>query len=134
MSRVFFPDKEPVEQKAEPYRFTPEERAYFKWLHQTCLCCLTGYPVFELAHTGRKHMALKSHPSTVLPIRHELHLYEERNRALFWREVNIPDYKDWALRLYEIWEKREDPMGLLLDMQDKANKHFIAQILRGETK
>lgn len=121
----------PIYQKATNYRFTPLERRYYAWLHDKCRCVLTGYTFVEIAHTGKKSMALKAPISTCLPIRPELHLIEERQRAEFWKAVGFPDHIEWAERLFDIFEARDCPEALLMDMNERANIVAIANMLRG---
>jgi hypothetical protein len=87
-----------------------------------------------LAHTGGhtegKAMGRKAWLKTVLPISRPLHHVEERNRTAFWDGVGITDYLDWAERLFDIFEAGGDPTALFMDMRDRANDDFMAQILR----
>lgn len=125
--------KGPLGLKEPRTRHTAMEKAYFAWVRDTCVCCLTGQPTFEISHTGSlahgKGMAVKAVPWTCLPIIRALHVVEERGRDAFWREVGLPDHIEWAVRLYDIFEKREDPTPLLLDAQARANRPFIISIL-----
>lgn len=110
-------------------RFTNAERQFFTWAHDNCVCCLTGQPEFQMAHTGRKYTALKSPPWTCLPITHQLHLAEERDRKGFWEGVGFPDHLIWAERLWDHFTTGQNPTALLMDMRDRANKDFIVSIL-----
>lgn len=119
--------------KSPNLRGTTLEKRYFRWMHDNVSCVLTGYRPFEIAHTGGllegKGMARKSALWTCLPIRRELHLIEERNRREFWERVGFPDHLDWAARLYDIFEKHDDPLSLLMDMQDRASRGEIIRML-----
>lgn len=125
----------PLGQKQPKQRGTPLERRYYKWLHRMCFCVLTGNPTFEIAHTGGlsegKGMGRKSRLETCLPLIRPLHVIEERQRRTFWAEVGFPDHLDWAARLYDIFEAKDDPMSLLMDMNDRANIPAIAAMLKG---
>lgn len=118
-----------LRQREKTKRFTPEEKAYFKWLHEHACCCLTGYPLFDIAHTGKKAMALKAPLPTCLPLRRELHLIEERARGRFWEQVGLPDHIQWANRLYRAYESGEMPMGTISGMLRQADRTIIADML-----
>ena len=129
----------PVSRKRADYRKSEarrEESAYCKWLHEWKMCCLSGRPDIQVAHTSDvadgKGMAIKGPIRHALPLSFWLHLYEERNRSTFWPDAGFPcneRYK-WAERLFDIFEANDDPTTLFLDMQDRANKAFLADILR----
>lgn len=127
----------PMGQKLRSMRGSTEEKKYFWWLHSVGQCCLTGRHDFELAHTGTqaegKGMARKAALWTVLPLSRPLHHAEERNRAEFWQNAGFPypQHIHWAERLYDIWNKREDPTPLFLDMAAQANRQYLQQILGG---
>lgn len=114
-------------------RHTPQEKAYYAWMHDRCTCCLTGSPEFHIAHTDGlaqgTGMAQKASLSTCLPLVHLLHLEEEKGRERFWQNAGIPDYLAWAERLYDLFETNQRPDDLLLDMQDRANRDYLLQIL-----
>jgi len=120
-----------VRQKEPNLRFTATERAYYTWLHDSCACCLTGSTPIHCAHTGPKAMARKAPLKTVLPLHHGLHIAEERNRRWFWEGAGIPDHLDFAERLFDLFETNQSPDDLLADMQARADRGFIATILRG---
>jgi hypothetical protein len=126
------PPQGELRQRVKSQRFTPEERAYFAWLgwQNDGECCLTGYPAFEIAHTGPKAMGLKSPLNTCLPIRCELHLLEERRRLTFWEQVGFPDHLQWAADLYECHKANGNPMDVLQDMHRQADRVIIADMLR----
>lgn len=120
--------------KDRSQRFTAAERNYFAWMHRECTCCLTGYPEFEIAHTGGlsegKGTSRKSWLNTCLPIRKELHLVEERNRSEFWSRAGFEDHLAWADRLHEIYTTEQDPNDLVADMQDLANRDWLVECLK----
>lgn len=136
-----FHDKGALGQKQSNQRGTPEERRYFKWLGTWDMghgqCVLTGRWDIERAHTSDvgddKGMAYKGPLKHVLTISQPLHWFEEKNRTTFWPNAGFPDNTrfDWAERLYDIWEAGDDPTDLFQDMQAKANRDFLAQILSG---
>ncbi|MDP5216731.1 hypothetical protein Q5Y75_05830 [Ruegeria sp. 2205SS24-7] len=125
----------PPAQKVRTMRGSTEEKRYYKWLHLNCVCCLSGRIDIELAHTGGpaegKGMSRKAALWTVLPLSKPLHHAEERNRREFWKNVGIPypQHIEWAERLYDHFTKQDDPTALLADMQARANRAFLAQIL-----
>lgn len=121
----------PIYQKTKSLRGTPTEKRYYKWLHQAGVCCLTGYTPFEIAHTGKKAMSLKAPLWTCLPLQSRLHWHEEKARDAFWQGAGYPDHLDWAERLYDHFTTGQDPLVLLMDMAEQANREFIAKILRG---
>ena len=124
--------QQPPRQRMAKVRGTPLEKRYYAWLHRECVCCLTQYPVFQIAHTGPKFaMSRKGPLRSCLPLRFELHIIEEAGRKAFWERVGIPDHLDWADRLYEIFKSDQDPRDLLMDMHDKANLFEVAAMLRG---
>lgn len=132
-----FHDKGPMGQKLKSMRGSTEERKYNWWLHSLGECCLTGRQDIELAHTGThaegKGMSRKAAVWTILPLSRALHHAEERNRAEFWQQAGFPypEHIHWAERLYDHFTKREDPSALLADMQAKANRSFLQQVLGG---
>lgn len=132
MSRVA--NRGPLGQRRHaPARFSNAERLYYRWLHSFGQCCLTGRSDIELAHTGDltagKALGRKSPVWTVLPLARDVHHYEERHRAEFWASVGIDDHLAWAERLYDIFKAKDDPTALFLDMQEKANRGYLAGIL-----
>ena len=112
-------------------RFTALETRFNKWMHRECVCCVTGQPVFEIAHTGRKGMAYKSRLKTCLPLILLLHLIEERERPTFWVDVGLPDYTEYAAKLFECFERGECPQMLLQEMNGKVDRDYV-RILLGE--
>ncbi len=124
-----------IYQKTPSKRGTEKERRYYAWLHGNCACVLTGNPIFEVAHTGGlahgKGMGRKAALETCLPLIRDLHVIEERRRDLFWLEAGFPDYIAWAERLYDIFEKGDDPTALILDMNEGANREAIRNMLKG---
>jgi len=131
-----FANKGPLGQKQSNMRGTPEEKRYFWWLHSMSECCLSGRIDIELAHTSDvsddKGMSYKGPLRHVLPISRPLHRFEEQNRPTFWPNAGFPDNTryEWAERLYDIFEAGDDPTTLFQDMQAKANRAFLEQILR----
>lgn len=129
----------PMGLKAGKERFTPRERRYFKWLHTwnmgQGMCCLTGRLDIELAHTSTvaegKGMSIKGPLRHVLSIARPLHHFEERFRDTFWSDAGFPGKTrfHWSERLLDIFEAGEDPMALFMDMQARADRAFLAQIL-----
>ncbi|WP_226552938.1 hypothetical protein [Celeribacter naphthalenivorans] len=134
-------NKPPMGQKQPRVkRYSAEERKYFRWLHSFGMCCLSGRPDIEIAHTGGlaegKGTGLKALVQTSLPLARALHHFEERNRADFWERAGFPDHIAWAQRLFDIWEKggdRYEAEALLRDMQDRASRAFLAEILSKES-
>lgn len=130
-------NKEPLGQKLRSMRGSTEERHYNKWLHSWQTCCLSGRADIELAHTGTlsegKGMSRKAALWTILPLSKPLHQAEERNRAGFWDCAGFPYPKHihWAERLYDHFTKGEAPDALFADMQARADRDFLEQILRG---
>lgn len=132
--------KEPAGQKQPKERFTPKERAYFRWLHTWDMghgqCALSARWDIELAHTSTvaqgKGMSLKGPLRHIIPLSKPLHHVEERTRDTFWPAVGFPGNTrfDWSERLFEIFEAGDDPRALFADMQAKANREFMAAILR----
>lgn len=130
----------PVSAKKREYRNSEagrEEAAYNAWLHNDVgICGLTGRTDIENAHTGTlregKGMSIKAAVWTILPLSRPLHHYEERNRATFWPRAGFPgDTRfDWSIRLFDIFKAKDDPMPLLLDMREKADRDFLETILR----
>lgn len=118
-------------QKQIKERFTPLEGRYYAWLHLNGMCCLTGYKPFEIAHTGKKHTAMKAPLRTCLLLRKELHMLQEKYRAEFWDGAGFPDSDrfDWSIRLFEMFEKNEDPTPLLMDMAGRANRDYLMEVL-----
>lgn len=116
-------------QRTPSQRGTPAEKSYYEWIGKGATCCLTNYPAFEIAHTGKKHMALKSPLNTLLPIRLELHKIEERVRDTFWEQVGFSDYAIWAIDLYQCYKSGGEPMDVLQDMQRQADRTIIADML-----
>lgn len=128
----------PLGLKHAKERGTAKERRFYAWLHSEGQCCLTGLMDFQIAHTGRlqhgKGMARKARLNTCLPLQWQLHIEEERSREAFWEKAGFPgDTRfDWSERLFDLFEKQEDPTSLLMDMRDRANLLFLGDILRRE--
>ena len=121
---------QPIYQKTRKDRFTPKERAYYAWLHDDPLCCLTGQTGgIEIAHTGPKAMSMKAPLATCLPIIKPLHDFEERNRDVFWSEAGFPDYLAWAERLMDMFETGRPKEVVLDEMIAAANRAYIASLL-----
>lgn len=124
---------QPIHVKTPNLRGTPAEKRFYKWLHTYGVCCLTGQPQFEIAHTGGyaegKGTARKAHVKTCLPLIRSLHIIEERNRAEFWDNVGFPDYLARAERLYDNYEAGYDPRDLLLEMSETCNRAFVIDAL-----
>lgn len=119
-----------VRQRIPSERFTPQEKRYYKWLHEGGgECCLTAQPKFEIAHTGKKHGPMKAPLNTCLPIIRGLHIIEERMRLIFWEQVGFPDYLDWAERLHDCHIEGGHPMDVLQEMQRQADRTIIADML-----
>lgn len=120
--------------RAKSERGTALERRYFAWLHSYQTCCLSGRMDIDLAHTGGlidgKGLGLKSPLRTVLPLSRPLHHVEESRRGDFWTCAGVPDYRAFAKRLFKIFKQGEPPHDLFADMQAKANRAYLAQILR----
>lgn len=125
---------QPIFQKTASARGTTLEARYYYWLHSWETCCLSGRPDIEVAHTGGyaqgKSMSRKAALETCLPIASALHRAEERDRVGFWEGVGLPDYLDWAQRLFDIFEANGDPRPLFADMQALADRGFMMGILR----
>ena len=115
--------------KQERERFTPEESAYNTWIHAHCTCCITGHPWFEIAHTGRKYMSLKSPLDTCLPLIKQLHMIEEGSRLTFWNDVGLPDYAKYAKRLFAAFKAGESPDMILQEMHGRINQQYVATLL-----
>lgn len=134
-----FHDKGPLGQKQSNQRGTTIEGHYFHWLHNWDMghgqCVLTARWDIELAHTsdvsGGKGMSYKGPLRHILSISRPLHLLEERTRSTFWPNVGFPGNKrlEWAERLFEIFQKGEDPTALFQDMQALANRDFLTEVL-----
>lgn len=118
-----------LRQRQPSKRFTPEERKFNRWLHNGGECCLTAQPVFDIAHTGDKAMAMKAPLDTCLPLIRGLHMIEERARARFWEQVGVPDYLDWAKMLFASFEDGCDPMDVISEIQRQADREIIADML-----
>lgn len=128
----------PPRQKQPNLRGTLIDKRYNAWMHLNCVCCLTGYTVFENAHTGGvaegKGMGRKAPVWTILPLRKELHMIEESARDKFWAAVGFPDHLDWAKKFFEYFEAGFEPDPLLLAMNRIADKPVLISMLRGEWK
>lgn len=133
----------PPSQKVRTERGTAEERRYFKWLHDLGVCCLTGRPDIEIAHTGGlaegKGMGRKSALWTCLPLAKPLHRVEEAGREMFWIHAGFPPVLSgdrlvagqipWAERLHDHFTKNDNPAALIADMQARADRAYLAKIL-----
>ena len=115
--------------KQERERFTDLEKAFYAWLHEFCTCCITGQPWFEIAHTGRKYMSLKSPLDTCLPLIKPLHMIEEGSRLTFWNDVGLPDYAKYAKRLFAAFKDGESPEMILQEMHGRINQQYVATLL-----
>jgi hypothetical protein len=121
-------------QKGEKYRFTKDERDYFKWLHDEATCCLTGQTEgIQLAHVGGlaegKGMSIKCDYRFCLPIFWKLHQVEESQRDQFWRSAGFPDYKDWAVRLHDLYTTGQPKAPLIFEMYSMSNKAFLTEAM-----
>jgi hypothetical protein len=114
-----------------------EWKRYKAFLHGDIgQCCLTGRADIQLAHAGDvttgKGMGIKCPHYQVLPLSHALHLAEEADRQTFWANA-LPgeDHLAWAERLYECFvnAERADALDLIADMQEAANRSYLASIL-----
>lgn len=117
-----------------PKRFSETERRYYAWLHNFP-CCLSGRPDVQIAHTGGlaqgKGMGRKAALWTCLPLSAPLHWAEEANRDAFWHGAGVKPLP-FAERLYDIFgngASLADGFALIGDMQAKANRFFLADIL-----
>lgn len=123
--------KPPLGLKQPKERGTPKERAYYAWLHDDPLCCLTGQTYgIEIAHTGPKDALGRKAPlATCLPIIGALHGFEESNRCAFWVGVGFPDHIEWAIRLMDMFETGQRKEVVLDEMIAMANRDYIAGLL-----
>ena len=131
-----FAGKPPLGQKDRslPKRFSEHERRYYAWLHNFP-CCLSGRIDVEIAHTGGlaqgKGIGRKAALWTCLPLSAPLHHAEEAGRDAFWRGAGVKPLP-FAERLYDIFENGaslSDGFALIGDMQAKADRAFLAEIL-----
>lgn len=119
---------QPIEKEMN-YRGTTTEKRYYAWWHESGTCCVTGQPFIEVAHTGKKHMSLKAPLWTCLGLIEPLHVYEEKNRKLFWRTVGLPDHLDWAKKLWDCFLAWEYPDAILAEMQGRVDRDYVRSIL-----
>lgn len=114
---------------------------FSKWIHTHLgICCLTGRLDIHTAHVGGlaqgKGMGIKCDEKYMLPLDAYLHLHADHRPDLwpdFWANA-LPgeDHLAWAERLFDCFEKddRDSGLRLLMDMQDIANRTYLATILR----
>jgi hypothetical protein len=122
---MIVPQRE-VAQKEPSTRWTPLERRCYAWLHEHTWCCLTGLVPIEIAHLGaHSGTGLKSPLNTLLPLTKKLHHAEHQGRDLFWHNVRIPDYLEWADELHKIFLADDDPSRLLLEMYELADQDYL---------
>ncbi len=112
---------------------TSEETRYYGWLHNRCKCIVTGQPQFDIAHTGGlpegKGMGIKANCNTCLPLIRPLHEHEEKNRALFWPTVGLPDHLEIAGQLFVAFKANQDPFWILEEAWTRVDHEYVRAIL-----
>jgi len=104
-----------------------------QWL-STFGCCLTGRIDCDLCHLHEGEFTSSNQKvgdHLTLPMSRLVHI-AQHDHGDFWQYA-LPgeNPKEWAVRLHDIWEKRnlEEADALLRDMQDIANRQYLAQFL-----
>ncbi|MCG7492445.1 hypothetical protein MHM86_02695 [Thalassobius sp. Cn5-15] len=119
-------------------RWSTQEKRHFAFLQSLRRCALSGASVeLEVAHI-RVHtgMALKPHWRHVLPLRHQIHIHQEKSGLDWWEKAGFPigsdnDPRIWAERLAEATGNPEACDDTLRDMLGQTNRDFIYQIMTG---
>ena len=104
-----------------------------QWL-QTFGCCLSGREDCDLIHLHEgsgtsSNQKVGDH--LTLPMSRLLHIEQHRSPAFWARALPGEDPKHWAVRLHDIWEKRnlDEAQALFSDMRYVANRDYLAEVL-----
>ena len=112
-------------------RGTPLERRYYKWLEGMPCALSARTDEVERAHLRKfTGMGIKPHPRHILPLHHTLHEAEHDSPKHFWPCVFDDDPRDWAERLFEMFEQNDRTGAelLLVDMHEKASQPFLRMV------
>jgi len=109
-------------------------KAKASWLHSLRSCCLSGRSDgIELSHLheGSFKLGRKVSGVLVLPMHHILHKAQHKHPDFWNKALPGHDPKHWAVRLDDIYQVRdlEAADALLRDMQDQANRDYLATFL-----